>query len=125
MRGEMVFARVHPLVQVYALPRTGQLAHVGRIRNFRQRVTIFLASLPFMPSAMLFGMVRLRRYRGRTAGKGESGYAIGRRLLDMVLEEAGEVDALLPSADAAPGSASVRGAHTRERAGRKGNSRGD
>ena len=28
---EMVLALVHPLVQVYTLPRTGQLAHVGHI----------------------------------------------------------------------------------------------
>ena len=33
---EMVLALVHPLVQVYNLPRTGQLAYVGHICNFRQ-----------------------------------------------------------------------------------------
>ena len=32
---EMALALVHPLVQVYTLPRTGQLAYVGHICNFR------------------------------------------------------------------------------------------
>ena len=32
---EMVLALVHPLVQVYTIPRTGQLAYVGHICNFR------------------------------------------------------------------------------------------
>ena len=34
---EMVLALVHPLVQVYTIPRTGQLAYVGHICNFRQQ----------------------------------------------------------------------------------------
>ena len=44
---EMVLALVHPLVQVYTIPRTGQLAYVGHICNFRQkcgRVPLPLAS---------------------------------------------------------------------------------
>ena len=32
---EMVLALVHPLVQVFSIPRTGQLAYVGHICNFR------------------------------------------------------------------------------------------
>ena len=32
---EMVLALVHPLVQVYTIPRTGQLAYVRHICNFR------------------------------------------------------------------------------------------
>ena len=65
----MVLALVHPLVQVYTLPRTGQLAYVGHICNFWQRVSTFLASLPLMPADMPFVMVRPRTCRGRTAGK--------------------------------------------------------
>ena len=34
---EMVLALVHPLCQVYTIPRTGQLAYVGHVRNFRQK----------------------------------------------------------------------------------------
>ena len=34
---EMVLALVHPLVQVYTIPRTGQLAYVGHVCNFRQK----------------------------------------------------------------------------------------
>ena len=49
---EMVLALVHPLVQVYSIPRTGQLAYVGHICNFRQKVTKFLSSLPVMPGDM-------------------------------------------------------------------------
>ena len=66
---EMVLARVHLVVQVYTLPRTGQRAHVGHICNFRQRVTDFLSSLPVMPSDMTFVMVRPRTCRDRTAGR--------------------------------------------------------
>ena len=43
---EMVIALVRPLVQVYTIPRTGQLAYVGHICNFRQKVAKFLKSLP-------------------------------------------------------------------------------
>ena len=39
---EMVLALVHPLVQVYTIPRTGQLAYMGHIHNLRQKVTKFL-----------------------------------------------------------------------------------
>ena len=47
---EMVLALVHPLFQVYTLPRTGQLAYVGHMCICWQCVTTFLASLPLMPS---------------------------------------------------------------------------
>ena len=182
---EMVLALVHPLVQVYTLPRTGQLAYVGHICNFRQRVSTFLASLPRMPSEMPFVMVRPRTCRGSSAGKalfkvnvwklrrafewlkehnpyydgvewrddaaaaweaedvqlgvvreaeedlghappvsgtcfrrwmqlaraegaaGDRGYAIGRRVLDIVLEDSQDANAPAASAAAAPGSASV------------------
>ena len=46
--------RVHPLVQVYTIPRTGQLACVGHICNFRQKVSKFLSSLPTVPDEMPF-----------------------------------------------------------------------
>ena len=42
---EMVLALVHPLVQVFTIPRTGQLAYVGHICNFRQKVPQFLSCL--------------------------------------------------------------------------------
>ena len=48
----MVPALVHPLVQVYTIPRTGQLAYVGHICNFRQNVTKFLRTLPVTPTDM-------------------------------------------------------------------------
>ena len=57
---EMVLALVHPLVQVYTIPRTGQLAYVGHICNFRQNVTKFLTSLPVMPADMPVVNVRPR-----------------------------------------------------------------
>ena len=66
---EMVLALVHPLVQVYTIPRTGQLAYVGHICNFRQKVSKFLASLPTMPADMPFVHVRPRKYRGNASGK--------------------------------------------------------
>ena len=60
---EMVLALVHPLVQVYTIPRTGQLAYVGHICNFRQKVSKFLSSLPTMPQEMPFVQVRPRKYK--------------------------------------------------------------
>ena len=49
---EMVISLIHPLVQVYTLPRTGQLAYVGHVCNFRQNVQKFLRSLPILPQDM-------------------------------------------------------------------------
>ena len=43
---EMVLALVHPLVQVYTVPTTGQLAYVGHICNFRQQVHFSFAHSP-------------------------------------------------------------------------------
>ena len=66
---EMVLSLVHPLVQVYTIPRTGQLAYVGHICNFRQKVTKFLASLPLMPADMPVVHVRPRKYKGKPGGR--------------------------------------------------------
>ena len=66
---EMVLALVHPLVQVYTIPRTGQLAYVGHICNFRQKVAKFLSSLPVMPADMPVVQVRPRKYKGNASGK--------------------------------------------------------
>ena len=65
---EMVLGLVHPLVQVYTIPRTGQLAYVGHICNFRQKVTKFLTSLPLLPADMPIVHVRPRKYKGKTGG---------------------------------------------------------
>ena len=62
---EMVLSLVHPLVQVYTIPRTGQLAYVGHVCNFRQKVAKFLTSLPVLPADMPFVMVRPRLSRNR------------------------------------------------------------
>ena len=66
---EMVIALVHPLVQVYTIPRTGQLAYVGHICNFRQKVAKFLKSLPIPKKDFPFVMVRPRSLRNRPSGK--------------------------------------------------------
>ena len=66
---EMVLALVHPLVQVYTIPRTGQLAYVGHICNFPQKVTKFLSRLPVMPADMPCVQVRPRKYKGHSPGK--------------------------------------------------------
>ena len=66
---EMVLGLVHPLVQVYTIPRTGQLAYVGHICNFRQKVAKFLRSLPVMPADMPVVHVRPRKYKGKQPGR--------------------------------------------------------
>ena len=62
-------ALVHPLVQVYSTPRTGQLAYVGHICNFRQEVAKSLTSLPLPKKEFPFAMVRPRNLRNRPSGK--------------------------------------------------------
>ena len=65
----MVLSLVHPLVQVYTLPRIGQLAYVGHVCNFRQNVARFFTSLPVLPQDMPFVMVRPRTLRNRVSKK--------------------------------------------------------
>ena len=62
---EMVLALVHPLVQVYTIPRTGQLAYVGHVCNFRQKTAAFMSSLPTVPGDMPFVMVRPRNFKNQ------------------------------------------------------------
>jgi hypothetical protein len=62
---EMVLVLGHPLVQVYTIPETGQLAYVGRICNFRQKVSSFISSLPTFPHDMPFVTVRPRILKNR------------------------------------------------------------
>ena len=66
---EMVLALVHPLCQVYSIPRTGQLAYVGHVCNARQKVTEFLKALPTLPSKMPYVKVRPRSFGGRPCMK--------------------------------------------------------
>ena len=56
-------------MQVYTLPRTGQLAYVGHVCNFRQNVQHFFTSLPILPQDMPFVMVRPRTLRNRVSNK--------------------------------------------------------
>ena len=60
---------MHPLVQVYTIPRTSQLAYVGHICNFRQNVTEFLSRLPTLPANMPFVKVRPRSFAGKVSSK--------------------------------------------------------
>lgn len=66
---EIVLSLIHPLVQVFTVPRTGQLAYVGHVCNFRQNVSRFLTSLPALPEDMPFVMVRPSSFRGRVSNK--------------------------------------------------------
>ena len=56
---EMVLSLIHPLVQVYTIPTTGELAYVGHVCNFRQKVSKFLSSIP-VQKAKFPGMVVVR-----------------------------------------------------------------
>ena len=66
---EMVLSLVHPLLQVYTVPSTGELAYVGHICNFRQHVSTFLSSLPTLPKHMPFVLVRTRCAKGQSSKK--------------------------------------------------------
>ena len=60
-----LLALVHPLVQVYTIPKTGQLSYVGHVCNFHQKVTEFLSKLPTLPANMPFVKVRPRNFAGK------------------------------------------------------------
>jgi hypothetical protein len=62
---EMVLSLIHPLVQVYSIPRTGELAYVGHICNFRQDVKQFMNSLPVRPCDMPFVLIKPRANRNQ------------------------------------------------------------
>ena len=49
---------MHPVVQVYTIPRTRQLAYVGHVCNFRRKVTELLSRLLTLPGNMPFVQVR-------------------------------------------------------------------
>ena len=60
-----MLALVHPLLQVYTLPSTGQVAYVGHVCNFRQKVSKFISTLPTVPQDMPFVQVRPRSMGNR------------------------------------------------------------
>ena len=66
---ELVLALVHPLVQVYSIRATGQLAYAGHICNFRQKVTSFISRLPTLPLDMLFVNIRPRTMGNRRTAR--------------------------------------------------------
>ena len=57
---EMMISLVHPFIQVYTIPSTGELAFTGHVCNFRQRVNHWIHELPIRPSNMPFVLVRPR-----------------------------------------------------------------
>ena len=65
----MVISLVHPLVQVYTIPITVELAYAGHICNFKQHVSQFLSSLPMRPADVPFVLVRPRRAIGQPEQK--------------------------------------------------------
>ena len=65
--GEMVISLVHPLVQVYSIPKTGELAYVGHTCNFKQDVKHFMTRLPLRPAEMPVVMVKPRPAAGKVA----------------------------------------------------------
>ena len=64
-----LLALVHPLVQVYTIPKSGQLAYVGHVCNFHQKVSEFLSKLPTLPADMPFVKVRPRNFAGKPCRK--------------------------------------------------------
>ena len=67
---EMVLALVHPLVQVYTIPTTGELAYVGHVCNFRQKVSKFLSSIPALKQGFpAMVVVRPRQAHGQGSNR--------------------------------------------------------
>ena len=57
---EMMLSLVHPFVQVYTIPTTGELAFAGHVCNFRQRVHEWVKELPVRPKNMPYVLVKPR-----------------------------------------------------------------
>ena len=68
-QAEMVLSLINLLVQVYTLPRTGQLAYIGHACNFRHKVASFFTSLQLIRRDMPFVMVRPRTLRHQASNK--------------------------------------------------------
>ena len=51
---------VHPFVQVYTIPTTGELAFAGHVCNFRQKVHEWVKELPVRPKNMPYVLVKPR-----------------------------------------------------------------
>ena len=57
---EMMLSLVHPFVQVYTIPTTGELAFAGHVCNFRQKVHEWVKELPVRPKNMPYVLVKPR-----------------------------------------------------------------
>ena len=57
---EMLLSLVHPLVQVYTIPTTGEYAYVGHVCNFRQNVRKLMTTLPLSPEDVPVVLVKTR-----------------------------------------------------------------
>ena len=55
---EMLVSRIHPLIQVFTLFPSGQIAYVGHIVNFRQRSIHWVQNLPLHPNDIPIILVR-------------------------------------------------------------------
>jgi hypothetical protein len=55
---EMLVSRIHPLVQVFTLFPSGQMAYVGHIVNYRQRSVKWITDLPLRPADVPIVLVR-------------------------------------------------------------------
>ena len=60
---EMLVSRIHPLIQVFTLFPSGQIAYVGHIVNFRQRSIHWVQNLPLHPNDI--PIILVRRKLGR------------------------------------------------------------
>ena len=66
----MLLALFHPLVQAYTIPTTGELAYVGHVCNFRQKVSKFLSSIPAQKQSFpAMVVVRPRQAHGQGSNR--------------------------------------------------------
>ena len=62
-------AEVHSLVQMYTIPKTGQLSYVGHVCNLHHKVTECMSKLSTLPANMPFVKVRPRNSAGQLCRK--------------------------------------------------------
>ena len=83
---EMLVSRIHPLLQVFTLFPSGQLAYVGHIVNLRQHSVEWIQDLPLRPEDVPIVLVRRRTREAKGVQKRRTPFAARKAVLRRALE---------------------------------------
>lgn len=82
---EMLVSRVHPLVQVFTLFPSGQIAYVGHIVNYRQHSIEWITDLPLKPVDVPLILVRRKTREAAGIQRKRAPFAARREVLRNAL----------------------------------------